>query len=374
MHIVIIPNGLQKDYIVNLVNNLVNIADKLDVIGSDMFSENDFSHKVRYYNMRGSHDEKSSVIEKVRRFLKYYFTLYRFLLKEKPDCIHIQWIRFSFLDGILFHLLLRLSGQKLVYTAHDIVPHDRETLVNKALFYFVYRISHQIVVHTEYLKNRIIKEFKISGKRVHVIHHGVYDIKEYYTRDFAREKLGIQSTDHLFLFFGNIRRYKGLHLLLEAYSELSDKHEGLSLAIAGKIWEPYREECLQLLSGYDNYKIIKKLGFIPEEELSYYFYSSNVVVLPYLEASQSGVMFMAYAHGIPVIVPDLGGFANDVVPGKTGLLFKPGDVRSLYNVMERSIREFNPERFDNGIVKKFADNHYSWAATAEALNKLYANM
>ncbi len=373
MHVVIIANGFQKDYIKNLVNNLVKVVDRLDFIASDLYSEEEFNVNVRFENLRGSHDENVGPWLKVRRMVRYYRKLFSYLRREKPDAVHIQWIRFSFLDGIIFHSILRIAGQKLIYTAHDALPHDRETFLNRWIFSLVYRICHVIVVHTRFLRERLIDEFGLPSGKIRVVKHGVYEIKHLYTREESRAKLDIDPGDHVFLFFGYIKPYKGLDLLLEAFHELEKNQNHISLLIAGKIWEPYREECMHLFSRFSGEKVIRKLGFIPDEELSYYFNASDVTVMPYQEASQSGVMFMSYAHGVPVIVPNLGGFADDILPEKTGLLCKVSDVNSLKDNMKESITLFGKDKDQiEKDVKKFAWDNYSWHRTSLDLKEIYS--
>ncbi len=375
MHIVIIANGFQKDYIRNLVNSLAGVVDRLDFIASDLYSKDEFDAGIHYENLRGSHDEDAGFFEKIRRIILYYVRLINYLKKAKPDAVHIQWIRFSFLDGIVFHSILRLTGQKLIYTAHDALPHDRENFVNRILFFIVYRICNIVIVHTSYLKQRIVNEFSISADKIKIVKHGVYEIKHHYTQEESRSKIGIDKSDHVFLFFGYIKPYKGIDLLLDAFHQLEKSQKNISLLIAGKIWDPFRDECMQLLSHFASEKHIKKLGFIPDDEVSHYFYASDVTVMPYQEASQSGVMFMSYAHGVPVIVPNIGGFADDLIPGKTGLLFKVSDIDSLKDKMKESIVLF--EKNKNQIekdIKKFAWDNYSWDKTSLDLKDIYASL
>jgi glycosyltransferase involved in cell wall biosynthesis len=120
--------------------------------------------------------------------------------------------------------------------------------------------------------------------------------------------------------------------------------------------------------------VIYFLRFIETEEVSRLFGAADVTVLPYREASQSGVMFMSYAHGVPVLLPELGGFPDDVVPGKTGFLFNPGNPESLCNQIELAMSHFG---INNHVLREEIISHtsrkYQWDESANALIKIYQN-
>ncbi|NJK86645.1 MAG: glycosyltransferase [Bacteroidales bacterium] len=177
-------------------------------------------------------------------------------------------------------------------------------------------------------------------------------------------------------FFGIITKYKGIDLLLQAFIRLSEKNSNLYLVIAGRVSDEYTEEFGQLMNQYDHHpQIVKILKHIPKEEVPLLFEAADVVLLPYLEASQSGVLFMSYANGKPVIAPNLGGFPNDVVEGKTGLLFEPGDAESLYSALVKFNNQYESD-FKNSkeSIITFSRENYSWEQSGKKLIEIYNHL
>jgi len=107
---------------------------------------------------------------------------------------------------------------------------------------------------------------------------------------------------------------------------------------------------------------------ILEEEIELIFKAADLVVLPYTEASQSGVLFMSYAYGKPVIAPALGGFPDDIEIGKTGLLFEPFNAASLSAAIRNYVEHWNS---DSTYIKEFAQKNYSWDTSCECLVNIY---
>jgi glycosyltransferase involved in cell wall biosynthesis len=373
--IIIIANGFQEDYIVNLVQGLSNFCE-VEFIGSSIYLKYAFNSNVKIINLRGEHTEDVSKYAKFKRVLKYYFKLIQFLIFSKIKVVHIQWLRFNFIDGVALSLFARMIGKKVIYTAHDVVPHNFDTKYNRFLFHLVYYSQNSIIVHTDFIKQRLINEFKVKKDKINIVKHGVYDV--FRTPDMnseiARTRLGFKTDDFIILFFGIISEYKGIKLLLEAFNKLSIESDKTKLVIAGRIQKGHEESIQKILTDNANSNITTKIHYIENEEVEILFKASNVCVLPYLEASQSGVLFLSYGYGIPVIAPILGGFPDDVAEGKTGLLFETGNELSLIEAIRKAIVNFNfVEKEFNQNIKTFAYDNYSWNSSCEKLNTIYFN-
>lgn len=373
--VILISNGFQPDYTVNFVNALSRQVDKLVLIGSDIYHQKDFSPDIEYVNLRGNQDENVTFLKKLFRITSYYWKLVFYVLFSKIERVHFMWFRFTLLEGVLITGLFRMVGKKCIYTVHDVIPHDRDTWINRRIFNMVYKVQNGLVVHTEYIKSRLSQEFHVHSRKIEFIRHGVYEnIPNLIPgQTFARNKLDIESGRFVLLFYGAIAKYKGLDLLFTVFHDLESLlHDEITLLIAGKIRADYKKPFFKMKEGLDSENIHYYLGFQDEEMTELLFKSTNVVVLPYSEASQSGVLFLSYAYGVPVIAPSLGGFPQDISTS-TGLLYEPGNPESLKKAIIEAL-DLNrsgqlPQEQD---IKDFALLHYSWEKSCKKLFAFYS--
>lgn len=375
MRVTIIANGFQEDYTVNLINALADEEGlKVDFIGSDIYLNYPINRRIHYHNLRGSHDEKAWRIEKVKRIFRYYLKLLHFIRHTDSKVYHIQWLRFYFIDGILLPTLLKLMGKIVIYTVHDVLPHSQETPKMRRFFKHIYRKMDHLVVHTGYIKLRLQNEFKIPENKISVVRHGVYSLQlsEDLTKESCRKAMELKEKDIVLLFFGYITQYKGLPLLIEAFNTLKPKHSNLKLLVAGKVSKDYQDSFEQIKAGISSNDIQITTKYLEDTEVEQHYKAADIVVLPYLEASQSGVMFISYAYGKPVIAPNFGGFPYDIELGKTGLLFEKQNTTDLAAQIEKAIVLFCPPApSPHEYITHFAKENYSWRNSAMALHKIY---
>jgi len=374
--VTIIANGFQPHYIIDLVNGLAQNGVRVDFLGSDIYDSLKLDSTVNFQNIRGSHNENAPKIEKIRRILQYYWKLLIYTLKTKNEVFHIQWLRFNLFEGVILNIIFKFFRKKIIYTAHNVLPHMENNLINRLIFFLIYNIADVIIVHTEFIKKRIVNEFKVRKNKIKVVKHGVYKIVDtpLLTKQKAREKLELKTDDKVILFFGNIKRYKGLDILISAFSIYRKNLNNLKLIIAGRVNnEDYKYEIEHFLSHSElKESVITKFRYIAEEEVEILFKAIDVVVLPYLEGSQSGVLFLSYAYGKPVIASNIGAFPDDIVVGKTGYIFKVGNSKDLANKIKLYFNNFRSKtiKLENSI-KQYANSKYSWQKTGEDLKRVY---
>jgi glycosyltransferase involved in cell wall biosynthesis len=376
MTVTIIANGFQEDYIINLVNALAKEGIHVDLIGSNIYLNYPIHDNVNFLNIRGSHEEGVSRLAKIKRIFNYYFKLIKYTSKTKSRVFHVQWLRFYYFEGVIINSLFRLFGKKVIYTAHDVLPHSLDTPKLRKLFKKIYHKSSHLVVHTEYISQRLANEFGIDKKKVSVVKHGVYKLilHQELTKENCRNDLKLNENDIVLLFFGYITAYKGLPLLIEAFNRLEQKYVNIKLLIAGKVSQEYQKEFSELESKITSNNITITTKYLDDIEVEQHYKASDIVILPYLEASQSGVMFISYAYGKPVIAPNFGGFPYDIVLEKTGLLFEKQDVNDLSNKIDQAIKLFcKPNDDTMNYIQNFARENYSWSGSAKALEKVYRN-
>ncbi len=378
MNITIIANGFQKGYIIDFINGLA-VAIKnshIRLIGSPIYDHEKLDNRICYERLGGETVAKS-FLSKIIINIRRYFYLLSHINRKNTDVIHIQWLNLIFIDGIIIPLYFRLIGIRIVYTAHDVLPHSRENLLNRILFFVIYRLPDHIVVHTEFIKARIINEFGVLPQKITVVRHGLYSIPNdlELKKDNARKIMCIDPDDFVILFFGIITKYKGLKVLLDAFEKVEKVIANTRLIIAGKVDTKYQKEFEALLVNYQSDKVIIVSDYIEENKVQVYFKSADFTILPYLEASQSGVMFLSYTFGLPVIAPNLGGFPNDILEGRTGYLFNAGDSESLAEAIVKLFKkmEFKDSKTAS-FIRKYTLANYSWESTGLKLSQIYSNI
>lgn len=254
---------------------------------------------------------------------------------------------------------LRRRGTRVVLVCDNLVPHERRPF-DMALTRWMLRNSDGYLVMSDSVE-RDLDRLKPGAPRRRVLHplYAQFD-RGRWTRETARARFGL--TGDVVLFFGYIRHYKGLDTLLEAWREVHSKRPA-TLVVAGEAYEdtgPYRR--LAAAAGGDSaVRLLER--YIPDEEVEALFMAADLVALPYRSATQSGVTHVAYALGVPVITTDVGGLAETVRPGVTGMVVPPERPDALAAaIVEYFERGLGP-RMREGVAE--LRREHSWEALAE---------
>jgi glycosyltransferase involved in cell wall biosynthesis len=289
--------------------------------------------------------------------------MFRDALRERPCAVHVQLSQYpAFVLGLVG--LFRLLGFPVVTTAHNPVSHE-EKRWELAAFKAIYRMSRAIVVHSGHTRDEIVRRFGLAPERIHVIDHGDYLL-------FGTEVTD-SAPDPVFniLFFGYIRPYKGLAVLLEALGRLRDGPMPFRLDIVGRPVEPFDRFRRQIAALGLEDRVRARLDYVPIEEVGKHFASASVVVLPYLSASQSGVLQLAYAFGRPVIVTDTGGLPEAVEEGETGFVVPPGDAGALAGSLEKLMGDPALTEKMGRNARELARTRFAWSRIAPRNEDLY---
>jgi glycosyltransferase involved in cell wall biosynthesis len=253
---------------------------------------------------------------------------------------------------------LRRRGTRVVLVCDNLVPHERRP-GDRAFTNMMLRESDGYLVMSESVE-RDLDTLKPGAPRRRVLHplYAQFD-RGRYTRASARERLGLAG--EVVVFFGYVRRYKGLDTLLEAWPRVRARRPA-TLVVAGEFYEdaaPYHA----LAAAAGGEPAVRVLGrYLPDDEVEALFKAADVVVLPYRSATQSGVTHVAYALGVPVITTDVGGLSETVKPGETGLVVPPEDPAALADaIVEYFERDLGP-RLRAGVEALRAA--HSWEALA----------
>ncbi|MBW6498730.1 MAG: glycosyltransferase [Bacteroidales bacterium] len=241
------------------------------------------------------------------------------LKKQKPDLLVIRyWIPFMAPSlGTIASLVKKNRHTRVVAIADNIIPHEKRPGDKLLTRYFVKRV-HGFITMSEAVRNDLQK-FDIAKEKSAFCPHPLYDnFGEPLSREKARELLGLNPEDNLVLFFGFIRDYKGLDLLIRAFAEPVLKDLPVKLIVAGEFYskpEPYFQ--LEQELGLEG-RIVWHTDFIPNEKVREYFCAADLVAQPYKSATQSGVTQVAYHFEVPMLVTRVGGLPEMVPHLKAG--------------------------------------------------------
>jgi glycosyltransferase involved in cell wall biosynthesis len=385
LHVALLTGGRDKPYVFGLVSALAAKGICLDVIGSDEIDSPELhtTHKLRFLNLRGSQRQDAKFARKVWRLLVYYARLIRYAMNAKPRVFHILWNnKFEYFDRTLLLLYYKLLGKRIVLTAHNINAGKRDSndsCFNRLTLTAQYRFVDHIFVHTEKMKSELVEDFGVWAQKVTVIPFGINNAvpDTDITSAQAKHKLGIRDSERTILFFGNIGPYKGVHFLIAAFQQIVIRNAVYRLIIAGKPragGDKYLRDIQQAISrdGYGA-RVIQKIGYVPDEETEWYFKAADVLVLPYTEVSQSGVLFLGYSFGLPVIAADVGSLEEEIVEGKTGFLCKPCDPVDLAQTIEAYFESdlFKGLSARRQEIRTYATTRHSWDLVAEMTREVY---
>lgn len=265
-------------------------------------------------------------------------------------------------------------GGLVIWTVHNTLSHDRKfTEVERDLCAQVARLASYIHVHSQAVVDAVRDEYLLPADKVKVIPHpnyvGVYPNEMSQTE--ARERLGIPLGRFVYAFIGQLRPYKGIQELLDAYAIVAAENPDSHLLIAGRPVAPYDADTVsKLASSLQNVTVVEH--HIPDDELQCYFNASDVVVLPYKDVLTSGSVLNALSFGRTVIAPSLGMIPEVVEEGINGFLYDPGKGDALAAAMQRalgsraeiaalgekavdSVRENTWDKFGRAIAKGIED-------------------
>ena len=384
--VALLTAGRDRPYALGMAAALIAQGLSFDFIGSDLVDDPGLhgNPQVNYLKMRSQHLDVS-LLEKISRVLMYYFRLIRYAATSRPAVFHILWNnKYEFFDRTVLMLYYRLLGKKIVFTAHNVnigIRDGNDSRLNRISLKIQYRLCHHIFVHTEKMKAGLAAQFGVAGTKVTVIPFGVNNTvpDTELTPAEARRRLGLHDGEKALLFFGNIAPYKGLEYLICAFTELAKKSGDYRLVIAGrpKDSEDYwRRIQRQISSSGVGERIILRSEYVPDEQTELYFKSADILVLPYTEIFQSGVLFLSYSFGLPVIASDAGSLKEEIVEGKTGFVFRSQNAAELADVVEKYFASdlYRGLDINRQMIRAYANERYSWSKVAAITAGIYSKL
>lgn len=380
----LLTGGKDRPYAFGLAMTLAAQNVLVDLVGSEEVDSPELhaTRGVNFLNLHGAM-RPAGVLQKIARVLKFYFRLFHYAASRSPKVLHILWNNnFELFDRTVLMIYYRLLGKKIALTAHNINAGQRDlsdSLLNRITLRIQYKLTHHIFVHTDKMKRQLCEDFRVPEDAITTLRHPINNAfpDTDLTPAEAKRRLGISEGEKAMLFFGRLRPYKGLEYLLSAFELLSETDSGYRLIIAGeskKGSELYYESIQDRITNHPNRdRIISRIEFIPDQDAEVYLKAADVMVLPYKDIFQSGVLFLAYSFGLPVVAADVGAFREEIIEGKTGFVCGPCDSRDLTKALEayfssdlfRGLASFRRE------IREYAFTEHSWDAVATLTRKGY---
>ena len=289
------------------------------------------------------------------------------LRKQRPDLVIVKfWIPFMApCFGTICRIIKKNRPVKIISIIDNIIPHEKRPGDRMLSNYWV-RCVDGFVVMSKSVMDDLDRFDKTKPKRY--CPHPLYDnFGDAVSRDTAIQKLNLDPGLNYLLFFGFIREYKGLDLLLKAFADERLRELPLKLLVAGEFYcdpKPYFDLVDQL--GLKDHVIMSN-DFIPDGEVVNYFCAADLVVQPYKSATQSGVTQIGYHFNKPMIITNVGGLGEFVPDGKAGYVTDP-DEKQIADAILKFYSEKKEQEFSaNAAVEKLK---YSWKKMVEAIDEL----
>jgi len=366
--------GIQQ-YAANFINALSPVV-KTEVIGYKSF----FPVWLYPGDTEGLRDSNESICDvKIYNILKYYsiFASLKAALfirnKIKPNVVDIQWCT-TFHAPILIPLVILtkyFTKTPVFLTVHNVLPHETR-LFDKSICNIIYRLSDRLIVHSKRMKKNLIDIFGIYPEKISVIPHGIcLDYQNTISREKAKRKLGIKE-ERVILFFGLVRKYKGLQYLLAAFNKIKNDFD-VALLIGGDFVEGKDKYEKMIIEYGIKDKTYIHPGYIRNEDVPIFFSAADILVQPYINfTGQSGVAPTAYYYSRPVIATNVGGLPEIVLHNRTGIIVEPSNVDQIANSIVFFLE--HPEKIDeygaNG--KRFLETELSWNSIAQKMLDIYS--
>jgi glycosyltransferase involved in cell wall biosynthesis len=307
----------------------------------------------------------------------------------RPDVVHLHCTNTA---ALVYLQLLRLLPPPLrvpvVATAHVVTPHE-PIRYQQTIYRRIHRLPHHIVAHSLHDRQRLIEEFGVDPTKVAVIPHGEYGFFDQtgeepgeptgeergspQNRASARQELGLPDDAEVALFFGYIREYKGLDVLLEAWPAVQRQRPEARLLIAGDPVQLPEKRRRELAAWAQRLGAVHHFGYIPFTEVRRYFAAADVLVMPYRHISQSGVLYLALALDLPVLATRVGAVPEVLEDGESGALVPPESPTELAESLGRLLGD-PALRQRLAVGGRRVAREHSWPSIAERTEEVFVRL
>ncbi len=338
------------------------------------------SYSLQYpkilYPGRGQKDDRSNTFQiHGTKFLLNtvnpvsYHAVVKALKRMEPDLLIIQWWHPFFAPAYRYIAKKLKRHMTVLFVCHNVLPHE-DFPFSRILAGMALRNGLCFLVHSkEDEKNlRSLLPDAVYQRTVHPTYR-TFRYRNMDTKE-ARKRLKINSEKQVLLFFGFVRKYKGLKYILEAMPAIHRALPDCELLIAGDFFGGDKEKYLVSIKKLGIDRCIRIFdGYIPDSEVEKFFMASDLVVLPYESATQSGIVQIAFGFEVPVIVTDVGGLSEVVTDGKTGYVVEPRSSKDLGERVICFFQQGKKHEFQEQIRKEAG--RFSWDSMENVVGSLY---
>ncbi len=333
-------------------------------------------HPNIIYKKLFSYNKMSRNWQKAISYVSSWFRILLHVVIERPRVVHIQWFRIPRFDYFMVRLLQTLFHIRVVFTAHNLLPHQGNENKSTAVFRKAYHAFDRIIVHSQVTKSEIINTFRVNGDKIEVIRHGILpfeisDAQYEAAKSALDQKYAALHGKTVFAALGFQNHYKGTDLLAHVWAETPElRHaKDAALLIAGKVNDPRLD--LSVLQGVDN--AIVECRRLSDEEYIYLLRHTCVYLLPYREISQSGALLTVLPEHIPVLVTDVGSLAEPLGIARIGWKIQHAEAHELQDALTYLLHhkeEIEAIRNDRQSWEK-ACHFYNWRDISCQTRRLY---
>lgn len=285
-----------------------------------------------------------------------------------PDLVIIQWWHPYFApcyQAITRHIK---KGIKVLFVCHNVFPHERFPM-DRLLTRKTLKHGDLFVVHSTQDENDIKTIIpNATYKKTVLPTYNAFKMQNM-SKEQARDILKKNNDEKLLLFFGFVRKYKGLQYLLEAMPEIVANNSNCTLMVVGDFGDDKKEYLELITKNQTTSKVEIYDGYIPDKEVEKFFAACDLVVLPYISATQSAIVQVAYGFEKPVIATNVGGLPDVVEDGKTGYLIEAESSKAISDAVHNFFENDNAYRFHENVKKEAY--RFSWDRMTECIEELY---
>jgi glycosyltransferase involved in cell wall biosynthesis len=309
--------------------------------------------------------QSKEIIDTINPFT--WITAFKRIKKFNPQIVLLYWwtpyFTFNFLT--ISWLVKKFTNAKVVFLCHNVAPHEARS-VDKILTKIALRETDYFITHGTRETNRL-KEW-IPGKKIIQHVHPIYDV---FKEKFQKKNINLKLRKKVLLFFGFVRKYKGLDYLLKAMPKIVEKFPDLDLLVVGEFWDDAKEdeELIKNSPVKDHIKLIN--DYIPNEAVGNYFLASDICVLPYRSATNSGIVQTAFAFEKPCIVTDVGALSEVVLHDKTGLVIEPNSTEAVLKAVTHFYENNKAEEYHKNLKEDL--HRFSWDRMIEIFEDINKN-
>jgi len=301
--------------------------------------------------------------------------LLAYILIRQIKVVHFMWVVSPCLEYRVIQLL-KFMGCHIVYTVHNPFPHERKAGHAKK-YSRIYKCVDHLIALTNYTRDEIVSHFGIHPEKISVIPHGDYDVlfSHYDCNDDLAQKVRQKAAGRkIIAFLGHIRPYKGLEFFLEAFPIIKSLLPESMFLVAGSVLIGDKRQLIEKLArSCEPHDLWVDIRFLPPEDMKAYLSVIDVLVQPYISASQSGNTVMAYSEGIPVISTSVGGLGEMTEDGETGYVIAPRDPQAIADAVAKSFEGDNYVRMSHN-ARQVAAGQFSWERIAEQTANIYQRL